>query len=727
MIKKLNQHLFTVAFLLGALGVVWAGVGFIDSSFLALAMTAVIGAVYGFGALELRRFRQATSTLDRVLAAIPDNLVDLGEWLGGVHPSLQNAVRLRVEGERAGLPGPALTPYLVGLLVMLGMLGTFLGMVVTLKGAVFALEKTTDLEAMRSALAVPVKGLGLAFGTSVAGVAASAMLGLMSSLCRRERMQTAQLLDTKIATVLRRFSLAHQRQETFKALQMQSQSLPAVVDKLQAMMAQMESASQQLNQRLLSNQDAFHSNVKVVYTDLAHAVDKSLRESLNQSAHAASESIKPVVEAAMSAISHEATRAHERMANTVERQLDGLSQRFGATAGSVAETWTAALKNHEQTSAGIVENVGRSLQAFGETFEQRSAALVAEVGDAYASQQADQAERDKQRQRAWTQSLEAMASALTHEWQKTGAQTLSQQQKICDTLTQAVQDIAEDARTSARNTLAETTRLIASAEELMRSRIAAEAHWMEQHRQRMEQLASLLRSELGALRDEEAARGNAAVERLGQLQTELASHLTTLGTALEEPITRLIETASEAPRAAAEVIGQLRQQISSTVARDNELLEERSRIMETLNALLDAINHASGEQRAVIDSLVASSATTLNAAASAFSENVAAESAKLSDIAAHVTTSAVDVASLSETFGVAVQQFNDANDKLIANLERIEGAMEKSQSRSDEQLAYYVAQAREIIDLSMMSQKEIVEALRQLPAQQAMLADEVAQ
>ena len=35
-------------------------------------------------------------------------------------------------GFPAGLPGPALTPYLVGLLVMLGMLGTFLGMVVTL-------------------------------------------------------------------------------------------------------------------------------------------------------------------------------------------------------------------------------------------------------------------------------------------------------------------------------------------------------------------------------------------------------------------------------------------------------------------------------------------------------------------------------------------------------------------------------------------------------------------
>jgi hypothetical protein len=721
----MNRHLFAVAFILGALGIVWAGVGFIDSSLLALAVTAVIGAVYLFGALELRQFRQATATLASALAAIPENLEELGAWLAGVHPSLQNSVRLRIEGERAGLPGPALTPYLVGLLVMLGMLGTFLGMVVTLKGAVFALEKTTDLQAMRSALAVPVNGLGLAFGTSVAGVAASAMLGLMSALSRRERTQAAQLLDTKIATVLRRFSLVHQRQETFKALQLQSQALPQVVDKLQAMMAQMADMSQQLNQRLLSNQEDFHSNVKVAYTDLAHAVDKSLRDSLSQSAHAAGESIKPVVEAAMSGIAREATAMHERMADTVQTQLDGLSARFSDTAATVAETWTAAQKSHDQTNATIVADVSRTLDAFTQTFEQRSGTLVATVGEAYIRLQSDQAAQDEQRQQAWTQSLEAMAATLTRELQESGAQTLSQQRDICDTVTKAVHDITEHAQTSAKNTLAETTRLITSAEELMRSRIASEAQWMEQHRERMDQLASLLRSELGALKEEEAARGNAAVERLGQLQIAVTGHLTTLGTALEEPITRLIETASEAPRAAAEVIGQLRAEISNSVARDNALLEERSRIMETLNALLEAINHASHEQRAVIDSLVASSEKALNSTATAFSDNVAAEAAKLSDIAAHVTSSAVDVSSLSEAFAFAVQSFNEANEKLAANLERIEGAMDKSMSRSDEQLAYYVAQAREIIDLSLSSQKEIIEALRQLPANQAMFADEV--
>ncbi|SNT35503.1 protein of unknown function [Noviherbaspirillum humi] len=720
----MNRHLFAAAFALGALGIIWAGAGFIDSSLLALAMTMLIGAVYGYGALELKRFRQATSSLVSALNAIPGDLEDIGAWLGKLPPSLQNPVRLRIEGERVGLPGPALTPYLVGLLVMLGMLGTFLGMVVTLKGAVFALEKTTDLQAIRSALAVPVKGLGLAFGTSVAGVIASAMLGLMSALSRRERGQAAQLLDTRIATVLRRFSFAHQRQETFKALQQQSHALPAVVDTLQTMMTRMEDMSWQLNQRLLANQEDFHGNAKAAYTELARSVDQSLRDSLHQSAHAAGESIRPVVEAAMNDIAREATAMHARMADTVQAQLDGLTARFGAAADNAAATWTAAQRGQEQASAAAVADLRRALTEFNLAFEQRSGALVATLGEQYAGLHAGQAQRDEQRRQAWTQSLHETAAAITGELREAGTQMLSRQQQAADILARTSREIADQAQAGARDTLAETTRLIAGAEELMRSRIASEAQWLEQHRERMDQIAALLRTELGALKEAEAARGNAAVERLGDLQSAVAAHLATLGTALEQPIAGLIETASQAPRAAAEVIAQLRQEISNGIARDNALLEERSRIMETLNALLDAINHASQEQRAVIDSLVANSSTALQATAGAFTENVAAETARLSEMAAHVTSSAADVASLSDAFGFAVQSFNEANDKLIANLERIEAAMEKSQSRGDEQLAYYVAQAREIIDLSMSSQKEFVESLRRLPAQQAGFAEE---
>ena len=714
----MNRNVFVLAFLLGAIAVGWVGIGFIGSNTLALVMTAIIGSVYLLGALEILEFRRATSTLATALAAIPDTLSNLVEWLDRLHPSLQNPVRLRIEGERIGLPGPALTPYLVGLLVMLGMLGTFLGMVVTLNGAVFALEGTTDLQAIRSALSAPIKGLGVAFGTSVAGVAASAMLGLISALSRRERMLTAQLLDTRIATVLRGFSLTHQRQETFKALQSQAQALPAVVDKLRAMMELMQHRDEQLNERLLNSQERFHSEVRDVYINLAGSVEKSLKDSLTESARVAGETIKPAVEAAMTGIAREARLLHERVIDSTQTQLDGLSVRFSDTANSVAKTWVAALANHEKSSESLINGMGRSLNAFNETFEQSLGVLLTSVTNAISSSLANQEVGDRQRLEAWIKSLESMAASLHREWQQAGAQTSSQQQQICATLDKTARDITEHARANANHTLDEAKRLLSCAEDSVRSRIAAESDWTREHGDRMDQMASLWRAELSALRDQEALRGNAAVDRLGELQAALTDHLATLGAALEAPMARLIQTASEAPRAAAEVIGQLRQEMTKSSARDNQLLEERSRIMETLNSLLAAINHASAEQRTTIDSLVASSAVLLNNTSSQFADQVSAQSARLSDTAAHVTSSAVEVSSLSEAFGFAVQLFNDGNEKLIANLQKIEASMDKSTARSDEQLAYYVAQAREIIDLSIMSQNEVIEELRQLTSKQ---------
>ncbi len=721
----MNKNLFTVAFLLGATAVAWVGVGFMGGNLLASVMTVLIAAVYGFGAFELVQFRQASTSLSVALTAIPEKPFTLGDWLARVHPSLQNFVRLRIEGERLGLPGPALTPYLVGLLVMLGMLGTFLGMVVTLNGAAFSLEGTADLQAIRAALAAPIKGLGLAFGTSVAGVAASAMLGLMSALSRRERMLVAQQLDTRIAGSLRDFSLSHQRQETYKALQSQAQAMPAVVAQLQVMMTQMERMSLQLNERLLSNQDSFHTEVKGIYSALAVSVDHSLKDSLTQSARLAGESIKPVVEAAMTGIAQEARVLHTRMIDTAQDQLTGLSERFSETALTVSNTWTAALATYERSSASMVCDVGQVLTTFAQDAEQRSGAHLAAVNEANANLLLQQAQADQQRQAAWTASLASMAAALHLEWKVAGAKTLAQQQQICSTLTETAQQITTQAQASTSTTLGEVTRLMSGTEALISARMASEADWTAQNSERMTQLASLLSVELGALRDEEARRGAAAVDRLGELQAALTTHLTTLGTALEDPITRLIETASEAPRAAADVIGKMRQEMSGSLVRDNELLDERARIMATLNSLLDGIHHAAAEQRSVIDALVTFSTVALNTAGIQFAEQVGQETAKLSDIAAHVTGSAVEVSSLGEAFGLAVSAFNEANEKLISNLQRIETAMDKSMARSDDQLAYYVAQAREIIDLSVMSQKEIFEELRQLPSRQATLAEEV--
>lgn len=642
------SHFFKLSFALGAAAVVWVGAGFAGTHHLALLMTGFIGALYLYGAWELHLFRQATQDLQEALAAIPASLAHLDDWLPKVPTGLQNAVRLRIEGERVGLPGPALTPYLLGLLVMLGMLGTFLGMVVTLNGAVFALDATSDLQAMRAAFATPIKGLGLAFGTSVAGVASSAMLGLMSALSRRERQQAAQQLEARIASDLRPFSLVHQRQATFAALQQQSAMLPTVLERLQSLMSHMEQAGQRLGQQLSANQAQFHLETQTAYRQLASSVSEALQAHLRQSLQQASEGMRPVVEHAMQGL----TNAHGELAQQLQQSHSALQATFG----------------------------------------QQASNLLKEVRDSYADLQVRQAAQEALQRQGWTQGLTDLSTQLKQHWQDAATQTLDGIQH-----------------------------LLSASEALVQARVDNESAWAAQQDDRLAQLTHTLQQALRSLRDDEAQRGLAAVERLAQLETAVTQHLSTLGRTLETPVLRLVQTAAEVPQAAAEVIAQLRQEMSNSLVRDNDLLAERQHILQTLHTLLEAIRHASGEQRGVIDALVTSAGEALEQASAQFADRMTQETARLSDMAAQVnqgtasiTSSAVDVASLGDALGAAVRSFHEANGQLMAHLERLEGALNQSMARSDEQLAYYVAQARELIDLSVSSQKDILDTLRQV-------------
>jgi hypothetical protein len=600
-----------VAFALGLFAIGWIGHGFIGTNTFGLLMTLAIACVYVTGAQEIRRFRATGAALRQALHQVPQPLDKLADWLTTLPPALQNPVRQRIEGERGALPGLALTPYLIGLLVMLGMLGTFLGMVVTFQGAVFTLEGSADLQAIRSALSAPIKGLGLAFGTSVVGVATSAMLGLMSAIARRERMGVLRLLDAKTATDFFPFTLAHQRQAHLQTLQQQAGVLPAVANQLQALMDQIERRSQQLDTQLLVQQAQFQQDASAAYTGLAQSVERSLKEALVDSARLAGESTRDVVAVAMTAFSH--------------------------------------------------------------SFAQRSTTMLTEV-------------------------------------QQAVSQTLAQTASMLD---QRLQD-----------SMGATAKLIAQSEALVLARIESEAAWAQQHGERMDQLAQVWRTELASLRSEEAARGDAAVTRLGELQTainaQVTSHLEMLGTALEAPMTRLLETASEAPKAAAEVIAQLRQEMSQLAERDNHTLTERAMLVGNISSLLQTVQQTTGDQRAAIEQLVTSASAVFDQVSRQFAETSQAQAARAEGVAEQVSSSAANLANLGEAFGNGVQQFSSSNEKLIESLQRVEGAVSQSMARSDEQLAYYVAQAREVIDLSITSQQSIVEDLRRLRVKPAM-------
>jgi hypothetical protein len=733
----MKNSMYWGAFVLGLAVIAWVALGYVGGSPLALLMTLLIGVVYLAGAFELKRFNQATASLSQALASIPDSLPTLDSWILTFHPSLHNAVRLRVEGERVGLPAPSVTPYLVGLLVLLGMLGTFLGMVVTLNGAVLALESTTDLQTIRASLAAPVKGLGVAFGTSVAGVAASALLGLMSTLCRRERLQVSQMLDSRIATVLRGFSVAHQRQETFKALQMQAQALPGVVDKLHGMMEQMERHSQQLGERLLASQESHHREARVIYAELAASVDASLKHSLMESARIAGDTIRPAVEATMSGIAQETATLYQKLASTVEAQLDGVSARFERSVSAVSETWTCALARHEQTGDALNSELKQTLTAHTDTFERQSASLLATVERTHGALQADLAsvtrtlvDETKTLHAGLTQATQSQLEELSGRFERTATQASAswsealgrhEQSSIsmgCETQVALAATVGHFEQTSA-SLLASVG---ASHAALQEASAAQDLQRLNALTEAVESMASSLQTGWQAAGEQAHNRQQGLFAALEESARQIGATTAAQATRTIEEVAHLMQTASEAPKAAAEVIAQLRQELSASMARDNTMLQERTRIMETLGTLLDAITHASTDQRQAIDALVGTSAALLERVGTRFESRMEAEAGRMNGIAAQIELGAVEVSSLSEAFGHGVHLFSESNEKLMDALGRIEEALSASTARSDEQLAYYVAQAREVIDLSIMSQKQVIEDLQGLAGRTAPMA-----
>jgi hypothetical protein len=772
-----RHRIHFAVFVVGLAAVLWVAISYATTNPLALAIALLIGACYVTGAVELYRYQQATETLITGVDQLETTPPQLGAWLERLHPGVRGAVRLRIEGERVGLPGPSLTPYLVGLLVLLGMLGTLLGMAATLRGTGAALDGATDLEAVRASLAAPVRGLGFAFGTSIAGVATSAMLGLLSALCRRDRIKVAQRLDTKIATVLRVFSPAHQREETFRLMQRQAEAVPALIDGLRSLMGTLEQHSAITSEQQLASQQAFHAKTELAYTRLANSVEQSLRQSVGEHARAVSAAIQPAIETTLTSLARDTTALYEHVAQNTQQQMEGLSRGFSSTAEQVAATWSGALDGQRASNEALAERISATLdaqrasndtlaermsatldaqRASNDTLAERmSATLDAQhaTNDALtariaATLDAQRASHDAHAERmsatldrfaagADTRAaklLDDVAAQLTasaHQLSLTWTEALAQHGQTQNAqaerheaaLTAATASFDAAASAAAASIDARAAALVervdASHTALQTTLAAADEKRLAAWAATLEQTASALSREWSETGAQHAARQQQICDTLADTARQIAERAQAEALGTLDEIGRLLGAAAQAPKAAADVIVELRKSLSESMVRDTAMLEERTRLLQTLETLLDAVNHASSEQRAAIDGLVSTSADLLARVGDQFSGKVEAEANKLDLAAAQVATSAIEMASMGDAFGAAVASFGESNGKLITHLERIERALGQSLTRSDEQLAYYVAQAREVIDLSVMSQKQIMEDLQQLAGARA--------
>ncbi|HEY4582048.1 MAG TPA: DUF802 domain-containing protein [Lysobacter sp.] len=683
-------------FSIGLLALVAIGAGYVGGNPVALSVVLLVAACYVAGALELHRYGRATAALAVAVSALDAPVPGLPAWLASLPASLRPGVRQRIEGERAPLPAPSLTPYLVGLLVLLGMLGTLLGMMTTLRGTGLALESATDLDAVRTSLAAPVKGLAFAFGTSIAGVAASAMLGLLSALCRRERGDAVHALDAAIATHLHVHSRAHRREEAFRLLQRQADAMPALVGQLQATMTAIERQSALAHERQLAQQAAFHERAEATHAQLAANVGRSLEASVARSAEAAGATLRPVAEDTMAALTQQAAALHAEIAQSMRQQIESIGHSLQTSTGTVATLWTDAIAQQRDVNADAMQRLDGTLAQCAGAFEQRATQLVDTISARVEAAGATAAS-------TWTDALSrqaALGEALAR----------SNEQALADATTKFTDALSRQA--AAGESLARGgERAVADAraafEAALSTQLALGEALADRNQQALATATATFESQAASLVD--------AVQRShAELQARLEASTQSHARDTLAEISRLVHDAAEAPKAAAAVIAELRQNLSESLARDTAMLEERGRLLATVETLLGAVNHASAEQRAAVDALITTSADAMERVSTRFTAQVEAQAGRLDAAADRIAAGAIDVASVGDVFADAVQRFGDANEQLAARLQAVEGTLERSLERSDEQLAYYVAQAREVVDLSLLAQKQILGELQQL-------------
>lgn len=780
--NRFLNALYPLALAAGLAGI--AGAAFAASRHhpVALVMTLLIAAFFVVGMWELTAFRRASRDLDAALEG--------DDFIAQLPAALRAGVQQRLEGVRTTLPGLSLAPALAGLLVLLGMLGTFIGLVITLSSTASALGQTADLAALRNALGAPVQGLGLAFSASVAGVTGSAMLGLMVALARRERAAVVAHLDTALLGKLRPLTAAHRR-----AIEQQAAEAAAAETarnhKLE-LVAQLQQFAKQMADQLAAQNERFHGETSKAYTALAASVDSTLRNSLAESARLAGAAIQPAAEAAMAGIAREAAALHERVSTQVADQLGALSARFEAGVARIGQQADAAAKAQAEGLAqqreAALKQLADGSAATQQAVDSLSTRWAAEAQALLAAMNAAETQR-RAEARAETEALAELRraneqllatqreaaqqlladsgaraqDALTELTSGIQAQTRELLDRIAETQTRHAALQAErdaQARAEARAdglALAQqreaNEKLLAAQREAAQQLLAASgqraqdalteltagftaqtrqaiAAIAEAHGQLQSAHASHDAERLATWRAELQAAGAAQLAQQQQLADGLLQHTRDLiarneaqaQTTLTEA-GALLRAAGEAPRAAVEVVAALREQLAQSQAQDRAALAERAELMQTVSTLLASLQQAAGEQRSALDGLISSassqvealvdnSATQLEALGQRFTAQADVTGQALSEAATTLAASAAEMGSLGEGFGAAIEQFQGANAQLVQHLAALEERLGAAMTRSDEQLGYYVAQAREVIDLCLGSQKQVLDALQ---------------
>ncbi|GAB4404208.1 MAG: hypothetical protein OHK0048_23640 [Rhodoferax sp.] len=698
------------AVLLGLTPVAWVGWGLIGSSLSGVLISSLIGLGFVVGWLELRRYRRDTRELAQVLNALPAQGLPSAQLLNQVPAALRVWVARRIEGDDVAPPAPALVPYLLGLLVMLGMLGTFVGLVVTLGGVAQSLQTSVELQAIRAALAMPIQGLSLAFGTSVAGVCSSAVLGGLSALSRRARARVAQALDAALLNgPLRPLSRAHQRAQ---AEQAQAQALPELVAHLRAWAQDQASHQDQWARQWSAQQQAFLAQNQEQFEALARRLDERVHQRLDHGLDALAQRVEPLLQRSVVALGEQVRTLHVQLAQEAkETALQGLIEQ-GKALQKVQQHWTQSLSQTQAELRAHWQADAAQALAQQEAVLARLDAAVTGMVDGLARLRCDEQQRAEAAAAQWG-TLREVTQAGLQALQDQSAQALRELQS---TALQAVVDA--QARHAAQ-----------WAQWLDDARVQSEAAQQAQA-QRWAELQSALCQEGQRLHGDAAQQIqvllSTAQQQLAALQERVAHQLAALGQTVTQPLAALVQALDEVAQRSSALMQRLDQWAQVLQSRDQQQWQRSQEALDAFDAMVRGWEQAAQAQQAHTRAMLAQAERAMGEHTVDLQQQVRSAAQLLDGSRADLAQGAADVSSLRAALEQAAQTFAQASAQTVEHLQQLQAALAQQWARSDDQLAYYVAQAREVIDLSMMSQQAVFEELRALRAGGAAGASQVA-
>lgn len=702
----------------------------------ALAVCVGMAVVLVLGMIELARVAKETDALRAELAALPSD-ADV-TLLDRVSPELRSLLHARLERVALPLPTAVFTPYFVGLLVMLGLLGTFLGLFETLRGTHVVLGGSGDVDALRQGLIQPMQGLMRSFGTSAAGVTGSAMLGLASVFGRRATAELSRQVHVIVAGALASASPAERQLAAITTLAEQGRSLPDAAKALATATSELTALRAELVRSIeattRSGADALTAASKAQADAIAGATTAQT-DAIASAAKAQAEALAAAAKTQADALSA-ATRSQ---AEAMTRTAQEITASITATAKQTSDAQTTASATSQKALLDGAQRVERALTAAIEKIEAAQAESIAR-----ADTRRDEADaRAEARQReALEQSAHRIETSIVTTLAKAGEAAVLAGERSVEAAREAVSAFTRDAATTQASLL----------EAVAQKQAEASSEALAVH---ATSLVDTVRARFDALRADEAQRSEALVASLAAVAQTVANETSSAVRAQTEAAEKLrgladesarviaaFETAAEAREAASasrlgELVKTLEQELaaasqtfvtamSETTSSTRETEARAAASFATLAKTADEVAASARAQAEAIAQLASVSSSgledaekraeaRLEALTTALGGKLGETSDVVREAAASVQAASIELGATAEAFVSAVERNQRAAEEWLANLGRVEAAVaEAGEEAASDTLAQHLAHMHDVFERQLRFQQEVFDQLRAL-------------